>query len=682
MATTIKSTLKRLKERALRENRSRLPVFFSGLLALTLWGATGTAFAWIYPEHRDIAVLAVEKLDPARRAVFDKLWAEARVTQEKRLCEAGADAAQGVKTACIDWAALPAISGDHSCSSQELTTTVLESKWILAVADVSAQLKAKLARIETLPPPSQVPSSTDVIADFQRRIEAEGARAARINALRIADNQLQQADPKYATRAGASNAHFLLARPSTAMKPMEYAQLTLKIGSEISAIGVYTWYHINALQKATRLANEQLAPEVRQALARAMLFDEAFALHFLEDVYASGHVAGTWGESAQRQGTHDFYNDSGLEVFMWQGGDSVVMMGDAHMRPEDAERASTAVRASLDQLLDAAVSSQADGLPHTPAAPAQPDAFDVCKNKVLIPRPEFTEAPEEYRRAYLADIGAVLRTTPVPSLGPGLGAMPRFRSEVGPFIGLAGVIDGRAIDGGFTPSDGNGFMGGVELAARFGLGLEGVMGESGDGLAFFSIGLRGDSSSTNSITNATAAGGNLTAAIPSRTGLSTRYRMPFYLIPGDLIFLSPIYLFSPETYTGMAVTAGNGGLIPWQSGMATSIGRFQFVLGRELGVTFYGMSGDDRVIAPGATPGDPVRVVDYKSTFFDLPILEYRPYRSFASNQSSSVVFQLFAGADVPNSANVVSPAGAPNVDLRTVYSVGLRMVFDWRYYP
>jgi len=30
----------------------------------------------------------------------------------------------------------------------------------------------------------------------------------------------------------------------------------------------------------------------------------------------------------------------------------------------------------------------------------------------------------------------------------------------------------------------------------------------------------------------------------------------------------------------------------------------------------------------------------------------------------------------------VVSPAGDPLPDLRTVWSIGLRMVFDWRYYP
>ena len=98
------------------------------------------------------------------------------------------------------------------------------------------------------------------------------------------------------------------------------------------------WIHLSALQKATRLATEDLAPAERQALARAMLADEAFALHFLEDAYAAGHVAGTWGDVSQRKGTHDYYNEAGLEVFTWErSGQSVVLMGDAHMRPEDAQ---------------------------------------------------------------------------------------------------------------------------------------------------------------------------------------------------------------------------------------------------------------------------------------------------------------------------------------------------------
>ena len=116
------------------------------LLAADAWGATNTAFGWIYPEHRDIAVLAVEGLDPERKAEFDRLWQEARVGDEKRLCVQGADG-QGITPECIDWAALSAIAGDHSCSSQDMLETVRASDWILQVADVAAQLKEDLARI-------------------------------------------------------------------------------------------------------------------------------------------------------------------------------------------------------------------------------------------------------------------------------------------------------------------------------------------------------------------------------------------------------------------------------------------------------------------------------------------------------------------------------------------------------
>lgn len=43
-------------------------------------------------------------------------------------------------------------------------------------------------------------------------------------------------------------------------------------------------------------------------------------------------------------------------------------------------------------------------------------------------------------------------------------------------------------------------------------------------------------------------------------------------------------LLSPKDFSEMAVTAVNGGLIPWHLGMATPIGRFQIVLGREAAI--------------------------------------------------------------------------------------------------
>jgi hypothetical protein len=159
-----------------------------------------------------------------------------------------------------------------------------------------------------------------------------------------------------------------------------------------------------------------------------------------------------------------------------------------------------------------------------------------------------------------------------------------------------------------------------------------------------------------------------------------RLRMPFWLLPGDLVLLAPLYLFSPSAYGNIAVQAGNGGLIPWQAGWATRFGRFQLVLGREAGLTFYGFMGRDRVIAPGDA-AEAGRLVAYESLLLDLPVLEYRPYRAFDSNQSSTLLFVLFTAFDFPRSSSVVAPAGAPDVALRNVWSVGLRLVFDWRYY-
>ena len=654
------------------------------LLAVASWGVTGAAFAWVYPEHRDIAVLAVQGLDPQQRAAFDRLWQEARGRDERRLCSASADAAQGVTPECIDWAALSAIAGDHSCSAANLLDTVVRSNWILTVADVAAQLKEDLARIPVTARSEQSGPATDLIAGAGRRLADESSRAQRLNALRSADTRMQRADPEYATRADANLAHFLLPRPDTRLDPYDYGTLALKPGAPLNAVGVYAWYHISALQMAARLSAGGLAPSEREALVRAALFDEAFALHFLEDTFAAGHVAGSWGGVSQRKGTHDFYNQNGLEVFTWKGRDNtVVLMGDAHMRREDADRAADSVRRSIVQVLDAAAGrSPVDAAALATSGPSQADTFDICKGTTFPDRG--LALGSGGRSAYAPVVGQLLLETPVPGLGPGLGSLPRSRSEVGPFVGVAASISGRSINGGFDPSQNDaGFIAGLDLGFRVGLGLEGALGDSGDGLAFVQVGMSADSASTSKVADnlSGAIGGSLAAAIPSRVALSTRFRLPYYLIPGDLLLMSPMLFVNREAYTQMAVTASNGGVLGLQQGLATPFGRFQFVLGRELGVTFHGNWGDPRLIVPPETPGGSLRTVSFKSTYYELPIVEFRPYRAFSADQTSAVMIQLFAGADVPYGVSVKAPAGAGAPDLRTIWSIGLRMTFDWRYY-
>src|SRR6476620_1399282 len=143
-------------------------VSFRLTLATILLGASHPALAWVYPEHRELSLQAVSKLDPDRRAVFDQLWREARAGDETRLCTLGADIEQGGAPSCIDWAAMAAIAGDHSCSSQEMLETARRSDWILVVADVAAQLKIDLSRIPVTATPENSAATEVPMTEIQR----------------------------------------------------------------------------------------------------------------------------------------------------------------------------------------------------------------------------------------------------------------------------------------------------------------------------------------------------------------------------------------------------------------------------------------------------------------------------------------------------------------------------------
>src|SRR5579863_5121940 len=514
---------------------------------------------WVFPEHRDIAVLAVQRLSPEQQAMLQKLWAEARVGHEARLCEQAADPAQGPKPNCIDYAAWTAISGDHSCSARDMLNSVLNAPWIIGVAQVSGRLKTQLA--------------------------AAQRRDQRTNAVRDSDIALQRTDPEYVTRAGSNNAHFLLARPSVDTAQLAYAQLALGSSASLNAVATYVWYHLRALSAAERVSRSDAAPNMRAELARAALADEAFALHFLEDSFAAGHVTGNWGNTAVRKGTHDYYSEHGVSLVTWSG-QPFVALGDAYMRPADAERAATAVAASLAQFLEAFSSNGVAATHADDSSATLPEAFDVCHESHF---PVAAASDDDFHV-----VGAIIAQTPVPALGAGAGELPRFRSELGPFVGLSTGLRVGAITRGFGSTETSASaIGGLDAAVRFGVGLEGVLNESSDGLTFGEVGFRQDAHASS------------TAILPGRGAITARFRAPFWLVPGDLILAAPVLALTHQKtkLMNMAVQAANGGLIPWQAGIATRVGRFQFVLGREVALSFYRNNSSHPIIIP--TPGVP-----------------------------------------------------------------------------
>jgi len=615
----------------LRLLKTLTPILMAGLIVLQ----TETGFAWVFPEHRDIAVLAVQRLDPEQQAMLQKLWSEARSGHETQYCAAMADPAQGTNPTCIDLAAWTAIAGDHSCSAGDMLNNVLNTPWVIGVARVSARLKAHLAAAQR---------------SYQR-----------VNAVRSSDIALQRTDPDYVTRASSNNAHFLLPRTTVTMTPEAYARLALGPKADLNALATYVWFHLRALAMASKVAGGGLTPEAHAQAVRAALADETFALHFLQDSFAAGHAVGTWGNTAVRKGTHDYYNEHGVSLATWSG-QPFVALGDAYMRPQDADRAAKAVRDSLAQLMDTFAGKMTLSLDNL--TEAGPDGFDVCHEEHF---PETAGNVAEIRT-----LVPILEQTPAPTLGQGLGELPRFRAELGPFIGVTAAVRGGALNGGFGANQtGASGTAGLEAAVRLGLGLEGVLNQSSDALAFAELGLRQDTHSSG------------TANVPGRGAITARFRAPFWLIPGDLLVAAPILAFtSRRTLQKMAVQSANGGLIPWQEGIATRIGRFQFVLGREVGLSFFNHGQNHPMVipTPGVPPAD-TTVVAVNSMQVEFPILEWRLFRFFSLDQSSGVMIQPYVGFDKPSSPSVISPAGAPAPNLRTITTAGVRVVFDWRHY-
>jgi hypothetical protein len=619
------------------------------LLCLFLVANSGSLFAWVYPEHRDIALMAVQRLSPQFRATLEKIWADARRGYDTRLTSLVIDTGQARKPQQLDWASWTAIAGDHSCSPENMMYNVLQTDWIMRVADIAAKLKIDIANAKN--------------------------NSQHVNAIRNSDIALQRFDPDYATRAGANNVHFLLARATIATKVEEYLGNCFKPGGPLNALGAYGWFHTSAMIKAARYATSKGTPEERSALILSALADEAFGLHFLEDVFAAGHVAGTWGSASVRKGTHDYYNEKGLELTTWNG-EHMIETGDAYIRAQDAAVAAKTVQMSLEQLLSVVEGNLVANVPQDDYAftSTGSDTFNVCKNVIMRERTFDTTLLE-----------TILVNTPVPGLAIGKGELPRFRSELGMFVGVAPAITLFSQTGGFGVNQNH--VGGVpslEVNASFGFGLDGVLNTAGDGLVFAQVGWRQDGASTNHFTNTDPGfpANTLTAAVPGRNAFNLRLRMPFWLIPGDLLIAGPILMLtSPKTLSQMAVRAGNGGLIPWQAGIATPIGRFQFVLGREVGVSFYSVGKtQDVVLIPSSS--NKAIAVGLNSTSFEFPVLEYRASRrSFSQTQSSAVMLQLLGGFDLPGKATVLAPTTEPLPELKTIWRAGIRVLFDFRKY-
>lgn len=565
------------------------------------------ASAFMYGEHHDIGATAVRALSAAEREQLDAMWRG--VAGKSRQCATAGDAqaSERTKVECFDFGDLPSLAGDHACTRAELRERVRTDDWTLAL----------IARA------------------MRTRRELTGAPSDFVQRWRTSDLDLAMIDAHYSSRAGANDAHFALPRASEHLAHYLYEALSLD-APVLNAVGLYATFHTAALRLAVE-AHRATGDEQRDLSERA-LYSEAFALHFLEDLFSSGHIVGTFGSLAMKKGTHDEYCRVGLDVRTWRGV-SYGAHGDAFMRDEDLGHASAAVADSLRQLLAAregepSLVERVDSV--TLADAERLASLDVCTSTKMP-----AQAVPHSMWPLLDD---VLGQTPVPARMTTL--LPRAEAEVGVFFGIMAGLRSSSAVGRTSSNPLETAFADLELSLRFGVGLRDIVGPAADGQFFVEAGtMVGVENISNAPPDPRSVAGE-TRLLPhqaNRFGL----RLPFFLVPGDLLVLAPILLpLAPRTLEGMAITASSGGVVPWQRPIATAAGRVQLVLGRKIDFLLYRQRLFDS-FGPGASS----QVFVHSSYGFGFPVIEWSPFRTFGGKNAYSVVVQLGGAVEVPYGA-------------------------------
>jgi hypothetical protein len=252
------------------------------------------AQAWYFPEHVVIAHDGVMQLPPEIRDVLQDAVLRARAGG-LRLCPRMdlpiEDFAQKrpletrmihseIGVDCVPYAALPALAGDHASSAAELEA-VLDSQKGIEITSAAAyewgRFQEALARLPN-------------------------ASLERMSFVHSLDVAFYFIDPGYELRAQATQAHFV----DGGERIEDVVRAMSASGSLDNSLAQFSAHHLRSLELAAR---GSVAPA---------LFEHGFAMHFLEDAFAAGHLVMTadiWQSGrAHARRRHDFFNAKGLRV--------------------------------------------------------------------------------------------------------------------------------------------------------------------------------------------------------------------------------------------------------------------------------------------------------------------------------------------------------------------------------
>lgn len=564
------------------------------LAALAVLALSTRAHAWLLVEHARAGRAATQEIaangargvmvDARINALLDDAWTRVRAadpSRAARLCpEYFVEWKGGAHPFCLGLAALPALAADHACSPSDLDLAT-GADWVYEVLGAAIDRQRKI--------------------DVFRQDDIDGRQRER----RSLDEDLETADAMYLFRAAGSHVHFQMPRARTMETAVDYMDAALR--AVPNATAAYVTYHTRALAlaiEARRTCRGAPCAAGSELLWRAFL-EESFALHFLEDSFAAGHMAGVVDGTSYRMGTHDYYSSHGLDVRTWSG-ESYAAYGDAFLDDTSLHVVGHAVAASLRQLawaISPTSLSPGDAAPCDGPSPGDP--LDCSDERALTlptaPQDSCTETrfavdPALAQRGFL---GQVIRFEPVPALEkPTLG---RDRKELGVFVPFAlelatGYFGGKSGGPYVEPS----------LALGIGWAADAVLSDYSDPLFFLEA--RG----------AMQARGDGSYAF----GIGGRMRLPYAVVPGDILVwgipAACLQEKSPRWVRAAALAAMRGGE-RFGSGA-----RVQFVGGREVGAFAFRDVGRDRW-----------------SWSVELPLVELRATHGFRGRLAEDIDLQL-----------------------------------------
>jgi len=252
------------------------------------------ARAWYFPEHVVLAHDGVTGLPREIRDVLQDVVNRAR-GEALPLCARMdlplEDFAQKTPIAtpmirwkmgvdCVPYTAIPALAGDHASSADELRRVVTTSKGLEIVSAVAYEWSKFEEALARLP----------------------NASLERMSFVHSLDVDLYFIDPGYEVRAQTTQAHFADAGRGIE----EAARIAAATGKADNALAQFLAHHLRSLQLGSR-----------GDVADAVL-EHGFAMHFLQDAFAAGHLVmtdDTWrrGNGPTRR-RHDFFNAKGLGI--------------------------------------------------------------------------------------------------------------------------------------------------------------------------------------------------------------------------------------------------------------------------------------------------------------------------------------------------------------------------------